>query len=77
MVDGAIGMAYGITATTALLSMGVAPATASAAIHMAEVFTTSASGVAHWRLGNVDRRLVVRLAVPGVVGARSEPTCLR
>lgn len=68
MVDGAIGMAYGITATTALLSTGVAPATASAAIHMAEVFTTAASGTAHWRVGNVDRRLVLRLAVPGVVG---------
>ncbi len=68
MVDGAIGMAYGITATTALLSMGVTPATASAAIHTAEVFTTAASGAAHWRLGNVDRRIVVRLAVPGVVG---------
>jgi uncharacterized membrane protein YfcA len=49
LVDGAIGMAYGITATTALLSMGAAPATASAAIHAAEVFTTAASGVAHWR----------------------------
>ena len=63
MVDGAIGMAYGITATTALLSMGVSPATASAAIHMAEVFATAASGAAHWR-----RRLVVRLAVPSMVG---------
>ena len=68
MVDGAIGMAYGITATTALLSMGVAPSAASAAIHTAEVFTTAASGTAHWQMGNVDRRLVVRLAVPGVVG---------
>ena len=48
--------------------MGVSPATVSATIHMAEVFTTAASGAAHWRMGNVDRRLVVRLAVPGVVG---------
>ena len=69
LVDGAIGMAYGITATTVLLSMGTAPATASAAIHSAEVFTTAASGIAHWRLGNIDRRLAVRLAVPGVAGA--------
>jgi hypothetical protein len=69
MVDGAIGMAYGITATTALLSMGTAPATASAAIHAAEVFTTAASAGAHWRLGNIDRQLVVRLAAPGVAGA--------
>ena len=50
-MDGAIGMAYGITATTALLSMRVAPSAASAAIHMAEVFTTAASGAAHWRMG--------------------------
>lgn len=69
LVDGAIGMAYGITATTALLSMGVTPAAASAAIHAAEVFTTAASGAAHWRLGNIDRRLVLRLAAPGMIGA--------
>lgn len=68
MVDGAIGMAYGITATTVLLSFGVSPATASASIHAAEVFTTAASGTAHWRFGNVDGRLVLRLAVPGMVG---------
>lgn len=68
MVDGAIGMAYGITATTMLMSFGVPPATASASVHAAEVFTTAASGTAHWRMGNVDRKLVVRLAVPGVLG---------
>lgn len=68
MIDGAIGMAYGIAATTLLMSMGVPPATASAAIHAAEVFTTAASGTAHWRMGNVDRKLVMRLALPGMVG---------
>jgi uncharacterized protein len=68
MIDGAIGMAYGIAATTLLMSMGVPPATASAAIHAAEVFTTAASGTAHWRMGNVDRKLVAHLAVPGMVG---------
>jgi uncharacterized protein len=68
IVDGAIGMAYGITATTLLMSMGVLPATASATVHAAEVFTTAASGTAHWRMGNVDRRLVFRLAVPGMIG---------
>ena len=51
MVDGAIGMAYGITASTMLMSMGVPPATASASVHAAEVFTTAASGTAHWRMG--------------------------
>jgi uncharacterized protein len=68
MVDGAIGMAYGLSATSVLLTLGVAPATASASVHAAEVFTTGASGLAHWRLGNVRRALVLRLAVPGVVG---------
>ena len=68
IVDGAIGMAYGITASTILLSLGVPPATASASVHAAEVFTTAASGTAHWRMGNVDRKLVARLAVPGMIG---------
>ncbi len=68
MIDGAIGMAYGITATTMLMSFGVPPATASASIHAAEVFTTAASGTAHWRMGNIDRKLVARLAVPGMFG---------
>lgn len=68
IVDGAIGMAYGVLSTTLLMSLGVPPVTASAAVHAAEVFTTAASGTAHWRLGNVDRRLVVRLAVPGMIG---------
>jgi uncharacterized membrane protein YfcA len=68
MVDGAIGMAYGLTATSVLVSLGSAPAVASASIHAAEVFTTGASGLAHWRAGNVDGRLVARLAVPGAMG---------
>jgi uncharacterized membrane protein YfcA len=68
MVDGAIGMAYGLSATSVLLNLGVAPATASASVHAAEVFTTGASGLAHWRLGNVRRALVLRLAAPGVLG---------
>ncbi len=68
MVDGAIGMAYGLTATTLLISSGVPPAQASAAVHAAEVFTTAASGASHWRHGNVDRGLVMRLAGPGMVG---------
>lgn len=56
MIDDAIGMAYGVTATSVLLGAGVLPATASACVHAAETFTTGASGLAHWRLGNVDRR---------------------
>lgn len=68
IVDGAIGMAYGITATTTLMGLGVAPSVASASVHAAEVFTTAASGLAHWRMENVDKRLVMRLAGPGMIG---------
>lgn len=68
MVDGAIGMAYGIASTSLLLGFGVPPATASACVHAAETFTTGASGLAHWKLGNIDRRLIWRLAVPGMIG---------
>ena len=67
-VDGALGMAYGMTATSLLLGMGVPPAAASATVHTAEVFTTGASGYSHWRLGNVDRTIALRLAVPGMIG---------
>lgn len=68
IVDGAIGMAYGVTAASALLSAGVAPATVSTCVHVAEVFTTGTSGLAHWRVGNVDRRLALRLIIPGMTG---------
>jgi uncharacterized protein len=68
-VDGALGMAYGITSTTFLLSTGVPPAAASASVHVAEIFTTAFSGLSHWRLGNVDGALFRRLLIPGVIGA--------
>ena len=68
LVDGAIGMAYGVTVTSVLLGLGTSPAVASATVHAAEVFTTGASGFAHWRVGNVARSLVLRLAVPGAIG---------
>jgi uncharacterized protein len=68
MIDGAIGMAYGVMTTSVLLSFGVSPVAASACVHAAEVFTTGASALAHWRLGNVDRALVTRLAFGGIVG---------
>ncbi|WP_007027352.1 sulfite exporter TauE/SafE family protein, partial [Saccharomonospora iraqiensis] len=69
LVDGSLGMAFGVTATTTLLAVGTAPAVASAAIHLAEVGTALASGAAHWRLSNIDWRTVGVLAVPGAVGA--------
>ena len=61
-------MAYGVSATTVLLGLGVAPSVASASVHAAEVFTTGASGAAHWWAGNVDKRLLLRLAIPGMIG---------
>jgi uncharacterized membrane protein YfcA len=68
LVDGSIGMAYGLTATSVLLAHGVSPAVASAGVHAAEVATTGLSGLAHWRLGHVVPRLMWRLALPGVAG---------
>jgi uncharacterized membrane protein YfcA len=68
IIDGALGMAYGVSATTFLLSAGVPPALASASIHVAEMFTTAASGVSHFRLGNVKKSLVMSLVLPGVIG---------
>ena len=68
LVDGAIGMAYGLSGTTVMLRFGIPPATASASVHAAEVFTTGISGFSHWRFGNVDWSFVWRLALPGMVG---------
>jgi uncharacterized protein len=68
IIDGALGMAYGVSSNTFLLSLGIPPAAASASVHMAEVVTTGISGFSHWRLGNVDWKLVRRLLIPGVIG---------
>jgi len=68
MIDGALGMAYGVSSNTFLLSLGLPPAAASASVHMAEVVTTGISGASHWKLGNVDWKLVRRLLIPGVIG---------
>jgi uncharacterized protein len=68
LVDGAIGMAYGLSGTTVMLSLGFPPAVASASVHAAEVFTTGISGFSHWRFGNLDWSFVRRLAIPGMVG---------
>jgi len=68
-VDGALGMGYGVTASTFLLGMGASPAVASASVHVAKFFTTGVSGIAHARLGNVDRDIFLRLLVPGALGA--------
>ena len=69
LVDGSLGMAYGVTSTTLLLAVGISPALASASVHIAEVGTCAMSGVAHWRFGNVDWSKIAWLAVPGAIGA--------
>ncbi|WP_312786957.1 sulfite exporter TauE/SafE family protein, partial [Stenotrophomonas indicatrix] len=68
LVDGALGMAFGLVSSSVLLSMGLPPAQVSASVHTAEVFTTGASGVSHLVAGNVDKRLFFRLALPGALG---------
>lgn len=69
LVDGSLGMAYGVTSTTLLLSVGITPAVASAAVHLSEVGTTLVSGASHWRFGNVDWGKMRWMALPGGVGA--------
>lgn len=68
LVDGTLGMGFGVTSATVLLALGVAPATASAATHAAKLPTTLISGLSHWRVGNVDTAVLVRVAVPGAIG---------
>ncbi|MDT9598421.1 sulfite exporter TauE/SafE family protein [Sphingosinicella rhizophila] len=68
MVDGALGMAFGVISTTLLISLGVPPATASAGVHTVETFTTGVSGVSHVLHKNVDWKLFARIVIPGVIG---------
>ncbi len=68
LVDGTLGMGFGVTSATVLLALGVAPATASAATHAAKLPTTFVSGISHWRAGNVDPKVLLRVAVPGALG---------
>ena len=68
MVDGALGMAFGVISSMLLLSLGVPPAAASAGVHTVETFTSGASGISHILHRNVDWKLFARLAIPGVVG---------
>ena len=69
MVDGALGMGFGPTSSSILLATGISPAAASTTVNLAKVATGLAAGVYHRRFGNIDRRLVLRLAVPGAIGA--------
>lgn len=76
LVDGALGMAYGVTSSSLMLAAGLSPAAASASVHLSELGTTVASGISHWRFGNVDWRMVARLGVPGAIGAFAGATFL-
>jgi len=69
LVDGSLGMGYGVTSSSLLILAGLTPAAASASVHFSELGTNIASGVSHWKLKNVDWRVVGRIAVPGAVGA--------
>lgn len=69
LIDGALGMAYGVTSSSLLLAFSIAPAVASASVHLSEVVTTAASGVSHMKFGNVDKKMVYQLIIPGSIGA--------
>jgi uncharacterized membrane protein YfcA len=69
VVDGALGMAFGVLSNTLLISLGVAPAAASAGVHTVESFTTCVSGISHIAHRNVDWKLLARLTLPGMIGA--------
>ena len=76
LIDGSLGMAYGVTSSTLLLATGIAPAAASAAVHFSEIGTSLVSGFSHHKLGNVDWKTVSILAIPGFIGAYAGATFL-
>ncbi len=69
LVDGTLGMGYGATSTSFLLSFGVNPALSSMSVHVAEMFTTGASAISHYKFKNIDEKLVFKLIIPGVLGS--------
>jgi uncharacterized protein len=69
LVDGALGMGYGATSTSFLLAYGIPPAISSTAVHVAEMFTTGVSAISHHRFGNINKKLVRHLLIPGVLGS--------
>ena len=76
MVDGSLGMGYGVTSSTLLIAIGLAPAAASASVHLAEIGTSAASAYSHVKLGNVDKKVLKRIALPGALGAFAGATVL-
>src|SRR4029450_5711495 len=77
LVDGALGMGFGPTSSSILLGTGLSPAAVSTTVNLAKVATGLAAGVSHWRFRNIDHRLVLRLAIPGSVGALIGVTVLK
>ena len=69
LIDGSLGMAYGVTGTAFLLGYGISPIKAVAYIHIAEIFVSGSSGLNHWKIGNVDTKLFKKLLIPGIIGA--------
>lgn len=69
LVDGTLGMGYGATSTSFLLAYGVSPVMSSTGVHVSEMFTTGASAISHHRFGNINKRLVRHLLIPGVLGS--------
>lgn len=76
LVDGTLGMAFGVTSTTLMVTLGATPLVASAAVHFAEIGTTLASGLSHWKVGNVDAKVVLKLGIPGAIGGFAGATVL-
>ena len=69
LIDGSLGMGFGVLSMSLLLAVGVAPAAASATVHVAKIGTAVISGAAHWRFGNVDTKVMFLLGMPGAIGA--------
>jgi uncharacterized protein len=69
LVDGALGMGYGATATSFLLTLGVPPAVSSTSVHLSEMFTTGASAISHFKFKNINKKLFKTLLIPGVIGS--------
>lgn len=69
MIDGAIGMSYGVTSTTFSISMGIPPASASTAVHLSEILSNGIAGLMHYKMGNVNMKLFKMLVIPGIIGA--------
>jgi uncharacterized membrane protein YfcA len=69
LIDGTLGMGFGLTSSTLLLTLGASAAVASAAVHAAEIGTTLVSGASHWHAENIDKKILMKLAIPGGIGA--------